>query len=139
MEQVNVKAVITATSKKGTKIDGTPNTRKTAYLEINEKDLQKAKDFGLRQYTSREDKANFFMVQVTEEVDVYDKYGDVVETKDGGTETPNFHSDKKEVLVNILKGEHKGNTFYRLKAVQGELKDVEHQNPFAETSEDLPF
>lgn len=139
MEQLIINGIITATSKKGTNVDGSPSKRKTAYIELDQANTQKAVEFGLTKYTSKDDGKDFFMVQTTEVIDVYNEYGDVVDHKDGGVETANFHTDKKVVNLAILKGENKGNTFYRLKAIQGEVVDVEMQNPFAATSKELPF
>lgn len=138
MEQLNIKGLITATSKKGTKFDGTPNDRKTAYFEADTENTKKAVEFGLREYTSRDDGKKFFIIQLTSEVDVYNQFGEIVQTLDGGIETANF-STNKPVNLAILKGENKGNVFYRLKGIQGEIEEVAPQNLFANTSEDLPF
>ena len=137
MENLLVNAILTTTSNK---VDGKFNQEyptKTAYLTIAEEDKKKAIDFGLTEYTSKEDGNPFFIVKLPKEVSVYWKGVDTPPEKmSGGVDTPNFKTVDGEFLrMNLIKGTNKGNEFFRLQAIQvDDTKDIEEiqaQNPFA--------
>ena len=54
----------------------------------------------------------------------------------GGVDTPNFSTiGNKELPLNIIKGEHMNNDFFRLQAIKieqsSDIVEVEQTNPFA--------
>lgn len=138
MENLVIKGMVTATSKKQGK-DFKPETpTKTAYLEIKEEDKSKAIGFGLTEYTSKENGKSFFIVKLPKEVSIYVEGvpNQQPEKLDGGIETNNFKTAENKFLnINIIKGHNKGNDFWRLQAIQitdtSDIVEIEQQNPFA--------
>ena len=127
------------------------NPTKTAYITVIESDVQKLKDFGLTEYTTRDGKENFFIIKLPQDLSVVK--GNKMFKISGSTDTPNIKTSK-DLKMNIIQGENKGNKFYRLQAVQvDEYTDVEfirQENPFGNGSlteetfhndqiDDLPF
>ena len=127
------------------------NPTKTAYITVIESDVQKLKDFGLTEYTTRDGKENFFIIKLPQDLSVVK--GNKMFKISGSTDTPNIKTSK-DLKMNIIQGENKGNKFYRLQAIQVEnYTDVEfirQENPFGNGSlteetfnndqtDDLPF
>lgn len=144
MENIVIKGRISATSNK---VDGkfqqeTPT--KTAYVEVTEEESKKALvGFGLTEYTSKDDGKNFFIIKLPKEVSIFQ--GNQMHKIPGGVDTPNFKTpDDKELMLNIIRGNNKGNDFYRLQAIlvqeQSDIETIAPENPFADfTDADLPF
>lgn len=108
---------------------------KTAYITVNESDVQKLKDFGLTEYTTRDGKENFFIIKLPREFSIVK--GNKMRKISGGIETPNFKTDK-EFKMNIIQGENMGNKFYRLQAIQvdnyTDVEFIKQENPFGNGS-----
>lgn len=142
MENLVIKGKITATSKKN---DGEFNQEvptKTAYISANAEESKKLEDFGLTKYTSKEGE-NYFIIKFPATVRTYLPNG--METKRPelsqitfeGIETNNFKTpDNKELGLNIIKGEHKNNVFFRLQAIRLEsetdIEEMKPANPFGD-------
>lgn len=111
------------------------NPTKTAYITVIESDVQKLKDFGLTEYTTRDGKENFFIIKLPQELSLVK--GNKMTKLSGSTDTPNIKTSK-DLKMNIIQGENKGNKFYRLQAIQVEnYTDVEfirQENPFGNGS-----
>lgn len=135
MENIVVNVLHMSTSKKVSDEFKGEVATKTAYLTVDEKTSKKLEEFGLQKYTSKEDKKDFFIVKLSQKVAVYEDVRPNDPDKIDGTvsESPNFECDN--VTVNIIKGEHKKNTFYRIQAIKvksiDDIKDIVQQNPFA--------
>lgn len=137
MENIILKGQVTATSNK---VDGKfkqDKPSKTAYLVIAEEDKQKAIDFGLSEYTSKEDGNSFFITKLPQQVAIYVEGVKTLtpEKMSGSVDTPNFMTDPEKMLnLNIIKGENMGNAFYRLQAIQikstTDIISIEQENPF---------
>lgn len=139
MENLLLKGQVTATSKKQNEKFKTDSPKKTAYLLLDDADVQKAVDFGMTKYTSKEDGKDFFIVKLPQNVSIYVKGAKGVEPEkiDGGIDTPNFKTvDGKFLNLNIIKGQNLGNDFFRLQAIQitdsTDIQDVVAENPFNE-------
>lgn len=138
MENLVIKGRITATSKKQDDKFKQENPSKTAWIiPADEQEAKKLVDFGLRQYTSKEDGTNFFVVKTSQRIALYVKDAKDVEPEiiSGGIDTPNFTTAEDKFLnLNIIKGENVGNKFYRLQAIQivetSDYIEVEQNNPF---------
>ena len=145
MENTIVQAIITATSKKQNGDFKQEIPTKTAYLTADKENSKKLVDFGLTEYTSK-DGESYFIIKLVNKLMLYPT-GDeprlarelsLVELD--GVETNNFRTpEDRPVGLNILKGENKGNTFYRLQAIQivndSDIEEIKPENPFG----DLPF
>ena len=145
MENMTIKAIITATSKKQNGDFKQEIPTKTAYLTADKENSKKLVDFGLTEYTSK-DGESYFIIKLVNKLMLYPT-GDeprlarelsLVELD--GVETNNFRTpEDRPVGLNILKGENKGNTFYRLQAIQivndSDIEEIKPDNPFG----DLPF
>lgn len=130
---------------------------KTAYLEASKETLKEMEKFGLRIYTSEKDKESFVIVKLADKLRVYDNNGKSSVRRDlsniygeNDEENFNFKSDEvRNISVNIIKGENKGNTFHRLQAIlvssEEDIIKIEPENPFADNDgaeigdDDLPF
>lgn len=134
MENLIIAGKITATS---SKVDGkyqqeTPT--KTAYIEVSDADIKKQlTEFGLTEYTSKDDKTNFYIIKLPKQVALIK--GNEMRKISGGVETPNFRTlEGKQFRMNIIKGNNKGNDFFRLQAIEvNEYDDIEQilmENPF---------
>ena len=147
MENIVIQGRITATSNK---VDGKytqENPTKTAYITVDDdENRKKLIGFGLTEYTSKEDKKPFFIIKLPQEVSLFRSYqtDQPPEKISGGVETNNFKTpDNKVLYMNIIRGNNKGNDFYRLQAINleepGDFQDIQPENPFAEYMDDLPF
>lgn len=138
MENILVTGRISATSKKNDGVYQQEIPTKTAYFEVPESEEQKLKDFGLRQYTSKEDGTKFYIAKLPQNVAVYASNDADTEPTliDGTIDTHNFKTrDEDMFTLNIIKGHNKGNDFYRLQAVlvkdMSDIETVKPENPFA--------
>lgn len=135
-KQLNIKGIITATSHKQSDKFATQNPRKSVYLKLDEANAKRAKEFGMQEYTSKNGES-FFILKASELVKLYNQDG-LHGTANGNADddSNNWTSGDKEVGLAIFRGENKGNVFLRLFAIQGELEEVQPENPFLT---DLPF
>ena len=133
--------VITTTSNKIGEFKQETNT-KTAYLTTDEKTAKELEKFGLTQYTSKDNNEDFFILKFVDKLRVYFKDGtnhirkDLSNVEFEGEETVNFKTDDDvKISINVVKGENKGNEFYRLQAILIDTMDditlIESENPFA--------
>ena len=141
MQNLVIEAIITATSKKqdGEFAQAVPT--KTAYLKADETNAKLLEDFGLTRYTSKEDKEDYFIVKFPQTVVLYYPNGlgerrpDLSLVTHNDVETNNFRTpEDKPLKLNILKGENKGNIFYRLQAIlvdtDEDIEEIKPENPF---------
>ena len=148
LTNLTFKGQITATSKKQDGDYKQEIPTKTAYVTTDEETAKKLVEFGLQEYTSKADQTSFFILKFPASLMVYYKSGakekrpDLSQITLEGLETNNFKTpDEKLIGMNIIKGNHKNNDFFRLQAIQVEqMEDIEEiipENPFE--TEDLPF
>lgn len=137
MENLVIKGRVTATSNKVDTKFKQENPTKTAYVTVSdEAEKQKLLDFGLTEYTSKQDGLSFFIIKLPQNVAIYVDGVSEPEPMSGGVDTPNFSTiENKELPLNIIKGEHMNNDFFRLQAIKIEqstdIVPVEQTNPFA--------
>lgn len=135
MENLIIAGQITATSNKQGEFKQEVST-KTVYITVDDENKKKATAFGLTVYSSKEDKTDFIIVKAPAKGITQWVNGENKGKLDGTTETPNFKTvDGLPIGINIIKGENKGNEFFRITDVQlGALSDIEpieQENPFA--------
>lgn len=135
LETLNVQGTITATSNKVNPDFVNENPQKSVYFELDTTNTALAEKFGLRKYTSKKDGKDFFIVKTSAKVTQYNG-SDVVKEWDGSVNSNNFNTPGVVNLA-IMKGKSKGNEFFRLYAVQGEMEEIVPVNPFADAP--LPF
>lgn len=137
MENLVIKGRITATSNKVDTKFKQENPTKTAYVTVSdEAEKKKLIDFGLTEYTSKADGLSFFIIKLPQNVAIYVDGVEGSEPLTGSVETPNFSTvEGKDLLLNIIKGEHMNNDFFRLQAIKieqsSDIVEVEQTNPFA--------
>lgn len=138
MKNITFTGMITATSKKLDNDFKQLNPTKTAYIDVDEATAEKLESFGLRRYTSVEDRKDFFVVKLSSNLVYYqDGTNKSVSIADlAGVDTPNFNSGDEPIMMNLIQGENKGNKFFRIQSLllpQGEeqLNTVVAENPFA--------
>lgn len=135
IETINLLGKITNTSKKQSGKYKSNNPRKSLYLELDADSTKRAIDFGLTEYTSKEDNENFFIIQASETIKVYDEQDKktLIATVSGKADddSDNFTSGDKVLEMAIMKGENMGRTFYRLFGVLGDyIVENESASPF---------
>ena len=138
MKNIIAYGEITATSKKqGEFIQENPT--KTAYLKVNEATAKDLEKFGLTEYTSKNGE-RFFAIKFVHKLQAYFGTAEDMQAMDfsesAGVESNNFKTvDGIPVGLNIIKGENKGNEFYRIQALllnkMEDLEEVKPTNPFA--------
>lgn len=134
MENLIVKGKVSATSNKVDDKYQQESPTKTAYVEVSDPNIVQAmENFGLRQYTSRDNQTNFFIIKCPKQMTLVK--GNQMRKLSGGVETPNFKTaGDKEFKMNIIKGNNKGNDFFRLQAIlvddYGEVENIMMENPF---------
>ena len=137
MENLVIKGRITATSNKVDTKFKQENPTKTAYVTVSdETEKKKLIDFGLTEYTSKQDGLSFFIIKLPQNVAIFVEGVKGSEQLSGSVETPNFFTvEGKELLLNIIKGENMNNDFFRLQAIRIEQSTdvviLEQVNPFA--------
>ena len=142
MENIIVKGQITATSKKQSGYFRQEVPTKTAYVSTDETNSKLLEDFGLQKYTSK-DNENYFIIKFPANVMVFkpngfgEKRPDLSRNEIEGIETNNFKTpDDKLLPLNIIKGNHKNNDFFRLQAIRIEsdddIEEIKPENPFGD-------
>lgn len=149
MENLVIKGIITATSKKNN--DETFKQEvptKTAFVSTDEENAKKLEEFGLTKYTTKEGN-DYFIIKFPANLMIYLPNGfgkkrpdlSQVYIKDFETseyqETNNFKTpDDKVLLFNIIKGRHKNNDFFRLQAIkvdtEEDIQEILPENPFGD-------
>lgn len=146
MENIIAKGKITATSKKQSGDFKQEVPTKTAYVSTDETNSKLLVDFGLQKYTSK-DGEHYFIIKFPSDVMVYTPNGygqkrpELSRIEVDGTETNNFKTpDGKLLQLNIIKGNHKNNDFFRLQAIRVEsdldIEEILPENPFGD---EAPF
>lgn len=149
MENLVIEGIITATSKKNNDESFKQEIpTKTAFISTDEENAKKMENFGLTKYTSK-DGSDYFIIKFPSNVMVYLPNGfgrkrpdlsqvNHIDEKTGiQFETNNFKTpDNKMLPLNIIKGNHKNNDFFRLQAIRVDNeKDIEEilpENPFGD-------
>lgn len=142
MENIIVKAQVTATSKKQSGDFKQEVPTKTAYVSTDEPNSKLLESFGLQKYTSK-DGENYFIIKFPSDLMIYlpNGYGqkrpDLSRIELDSTETNNFKTpDGKLLQMNIIKGNHKNNDFFRLQAIRIEteedIEEIKPENPFGD-------
>lgn len=136
-KNINVTAKITATSKANDKFKKDIPTL-TFYLKpANEDEANKLKNFGLTEYSSKEDNEAFFILKASRKIAVYTGTGaDDYETVSGAVADTRYnYYTAKNIKINIMKIVNEDGTFYRLQALlldsMSDLLEVVPENPFA--------
>lgn len=138
MEQFLTKAIILSTSTKQSELYKTDDPRKTVYLELAPHDVERAIEFGLTKYITRDTGKPFFIVKTAREVPRFENKHSVspVEKLDGTDQGANFNSGGDLVTVSIVKGVSHKRDFFRLNAILGNIVEIEKNNPFSPQSID---
>lgn len=143
MENLIFKGQITATSKKQNGDFKQEIPTKTAYVTTDEETAKKLEEFGLQKYTSKEDNGSFFIMKMPANLMVYlpngfgEKRPDLSQITFEGIETNNFKTtDDKPLKMNVIKGNHKNNDFFRLQAIrlesENDIEQIKPENPFGD-------
>lgn len=137
MESLNIIGELTTTSNKQSEDFVSAVKSKTGYFEItDEKEIAKALDFGLKQYTSKEDGNDFFICKLSQEIRVYNGQGGKkpIMLQPATIDDVNFKTNGV-VTLNFIKGNKNNNNFIRLSAIKVEtemdIELIEAENPFA--------
>ena len=142
MENTIIKGVITATSKKNDGEFSQQTPTKTAYVSTDQENAQKLQDFGATKYTSKEGD-DYFIIKFPANVMVYkpngfgEKRPELSQVTHEGVETNNFKTpDDKMLGLNIIKGNHKNNDFFRVQAIriedESDIEEIKPENPFGD-------
>ena len=143
MENLIIEGQITATSKKQSGDFSQDIPTKTAYVRTDEVNAKKLVDFGLTKYTSKDNNEPFFIMKFPANLMVYlpngfgEKRPYLSQIIFEGIETNNFKtSDNKLLKLNIIKGNHKNNDFFRLQAIrlesESDIEEIKPENPFGD-------
>lgn len=152
MDNLVIKGMVTATSKKNNDDDFKQEVpTKTAYVRTDEENAKKLVDFGLTKYSSKDDNGDdidFFIIKFPKNLMVYLPNGHGFKRPDLSQihvkndigeyeETNNFKTpDDKMLPLNIIKGNHKNNDFFRVQAIRVDTnEDIEQilpENPFGD-------
>lgn len=140
MENLVIKGIITATSKKIDDKFKQEVPTKTAYIKTDLENAKKLQDFGLTKYTSKQGD-DYFIIKLPANLMVYtpDGFGkkrpDLSQVFYDGVETNNFKTEKM-LPLNIIKGNHMNNDFFRLQAIrvddESDIIEIEPENPFGD-------
>ena len=138
MENINVIVSITATSNKQNSDYKIENPKKSVYIKpLNTEEKQKLIDFGLTEYTSKNNES-FFIVKATDKIKCW-LNGGIVEELPTSIDDPNFKfATEKYVTVNIIQGENMKNKFHRINAIKFE-NDTLLQDVYQPIEEECPF
>lgn len=130
-KSLTIKAIITATSNKQDNRFKTENPRKSLYVTVDAENKKLLEEFGLTEYTSKQDNKPFFIIKTGAKLDHYVagvKVGEV----SGLIDAPNFTSNGEVVHIALYQDKSDtGKNYTRAYAVNGTIKEVEAQNPFA--------
>jgi len=128
MKTLIINGQISATSNKQGNFGGTE--RKSIYITANSNELKKAKDFGIRVYTSKEGE-NFIIVKSSQVIKLYQ--GSKVKDLQSSVSDNNFTTNTN-VDIAIMEGEKNHNKFYRVYALNVDNFDdvelIKPVNPF---------
>ena len=143
MENLIITGQITATSKKQNGDFKQEIPTKTAYVATDEANAKKLEDFGLQKYSPKDGGSDYFILKFPADLMVFrpNGYGEIrpvlsrIEIE--GVETNNFKTpDGKPLQMNIIKGNHKNNDFFRLQAIRIEsdedIEEIKPENPFGD-------
>lgn len=140
MENLVIKGIITATSKKIDDKFRQDVPTKTAYIKTDTENAKKLQDFGLTKYTSKQGD-DYFVIKLPANLMVYKPNGfgkkrpDLSQVYLDGVETNNFKTEKM-LPLNIIKGNHMNNDFFRLQAIrvddESDIIEIEPENPFGD-------
>lgn len=142
LENLVIQGIITATSNKQDQefIQEVPT--KTVYLKVDEPTSKKLQEFGLTEYSSKSDGEKFFIIGIVREPMIYNPQGigykdpslSLINGDEG--QNPNYKTSES-IGLNVIKGEFRGNNFYKIQALRLENRDqiekVEAENPFGDT------
>ena len=142
MENIIVKGQITATSKKQSEGFKQEVPTKTAYISTDEVNSKLLEDFGLTLYTSKNNE-DYFIIKFPANLMIYkpngfgEKRPDLSRIEIEGVETNNFKTpDDKLLSLNITKGNHMKNDFFRLQAIriesEDDIEEIIPENPFGD-------
>ena len=148
MENLVFKGIITTTSKKNDGDFKQEVPTKTAYIKTDEENAKKLVDFGLQKYTSKDNKEDYFIIKFPADLMIYTTSGHGIKkpelsriyiknSMEEYEETNNFKTpDGKMLAMNVIKGNHKNNNFYRLQAIRVEtfddIEEIKPENPFGD-------
>lgn len=136
MENLVIRGKISTTSNKQSKEFKSESPKKTAYLEVDEKNSKLLEKFGVPKYTSK-DGEDFHCVKTVDEVKIHFSKSENEPVPFPSTlDDPNYQTkDGVTIGMNIIKGNKAGNDFYRLQAVLlNDINDIEEimgENPFS--------
>lgn len=140
MENLVIKGIITATSKKIDDRFRQEVPTKTAYIKTDIENAKKLQDFGLTKYTSKQGE-DYFVIKLPANLMVYTPNGfgkkrpDLSKVFVDGVETNNFKTEKM-LPLNIIKGNNMNNDFFRLQAIrvddESDILEIEPENPFGD-------
>lgn len=143
MENLVFLGQVTATSKKQGEDFKQEIPTKTAYVTTDEETAKKLEAFGLQKYTSKEDQGSFFIMKFPSNLMIYltngfgKKRPDLSQITFEGIETNNFKTpDGLHLKMNVIKGNHKNNDFFRLQAIrlehESDIEEIKPENPFGD-------
>ena len=143
MENIIVQGQITATSKKTAGDFSQVTPTKTAYVTTDAANAKKLEEFGLQKYSSKNNQEDFFIIKLPANLMVYTPNGygqkrpDLSQIEVNGVETNNFKTPEDKLLsMNIIKGNHKNNDFFRLQAIriedESDIEEIMPENPFGD-------
>lgn len=143
MDNLVVLGQITATSKKNNGEFKQEIPTKTAYIRTDEENAKKLEDFGLTKYTSKDSNEDYFIIKFPQNVMLFrqngfgEKHPELSRVEIDGMETNNFKTpDNKFLPLNIIKGNHKNNDFFRLQAIKidvdEDIEEIKPENPFGD-------
>ena len=151
MENLVIEGIITATSKKQDGDYQQEVATKTVYIKTSEEYAKQLESFGLTKYTSKEDGEEYFIMKfpkvlmVIQDDKAYNR-PDLSQITYNERETFNFKTiDDTMLPLNIIKGNHKNNDFFRLQAImitdENQIELIKPENPFGtgEISEVVNF
>lgn len=139
MENIVVKGSITAMSNKQSKDFKQEVPAKTVYIHVADAiDIAKLEAFGLTLYTPESDGEPFFAMKASKEISVYttDEINAIPSKMDMTVEAGKSFKTTNgiEIKMNIIKGENKGNKFFRLQAIKlnspDDIEEIKATNPF---------
>lgn len=140
METIIIKGQVTATSNKKSDLNSEGSQRKSIYISSDNENLERAKEFGLTVYTSK-DGDDFLIVKASNEVTLY--CGEDYKKISTSINDDNFNTGDNIVDLAIMKGSKNHNDFYRLYAINvkdfSDIETVKKLNPFSGNQLDDDF
>lgn len=134
MENILIEGIITTTSNKQSEKFEVKKPKKSVYITADKENSKKLKDFGLTEYTTKDNNEAFFIVKCVDELKLYFDTENPAIPMNTTIQDDNFKTEKP-IFMNIVKGENIGNVFYRLSAVlineASDIIPIQPENPFA--------